>query len=298
MIEARSLSRSYGDLAAAIDVSFAIDSGVVGLLGHNGAGKTTVMKMLSGFLEPSSGHAFLAGIDVAEQPVQAQAHLGYLPEQPPLYDEMTVLDSVRFAAGLRGIDDTASLRLALERTELIERAGSRVGTLSRGYRQRVGVAQAIVHSPAILILDEPTNGLDPTQTEQMRALIRELAERTVVVLSTHILQEVEAVCDRALIMRAGELVLDSELAELQQGERLRVRTSRDTPLAELSALPGVKSVSSVFDGGCWLYTEPDLDAVAAGLASAFAARGWPLYELSAERRSLEAVFRDASEGGA
>jgi ABC-2 type transport system ATP-binding protein len=213
MIEVRELSRSYGELKAVDRVTFDISRReIVGLLGHNGAGKTTIMKMLTGFLEPSSGTIRIEGLEIADCRREIQRRIGYLPENCPLYPDMTVLDHLDYHASLHGIATSgraAAIRRAVERTELGAKAMAQVATLSRGYRQRLGVAQAILHEPDILILDEPTNGLDPSQIQHMRSLIRELAGHATVIISTHILQEVEAICGRVLIMRAGRLALDS-----------------------------------------------------------------------------------------
>ncbi len=249
MIEIQGLSRSYGDLRAVDDVSFEIGRGeVVGLLGHNGAGKTTIMKMLTGFLEPDAGEIRIDGLDIATQRRAVQGRIGYLPENCPLYPEMTVIDYLDHQAALHGVgpdDRPAAIRGALERTELTAKATATIATLSRGYRQRVGVAQAILHGPAVLILDEPTNGLDPSQIQHMRDLIRDLAETATLIISTHILQEVEAVCDRVLILRAGRLALDQRLADLRAGSRLLL--TLDRPPAEvgplLAGLAGVGSVA-------------------------------------------------------
>lgn len=188
MIEVKGLSRQYGNLTAVDDVSFDIAAGeVVGLLGHNGAGKTTVMKMLTGFLEPSSGSIQIDGVDLATQRRAVQARIGYLPENCPLYPEMAVVDYLEHQATLRGLVGAQrdhAVRSAIERTGLTGKATDAIATLSRGYRQRVGVAQAILHQPAILVLDEPTNGLDPSQIQHMRSLIRELAQHATVLLST------------------------------------------------------------------------------------------------------------------
>ena len=191
MIKAEGLTRHYGDVTAASEVSFEVGSGeIVGLLGHNGAGKTTVMKMLTGYLEPSAGRGLVDGIDVQDQPVAVQQKIGYLPENRPLYADMSVFDYLEFAASLRGMaarEAESGLKNVIESMELGSRAYDKIGTLSRGYQQRVGVAQAILHKPPVLILDEPTNGLDPRQTQEMRRLMRELATTATVILSTHIM---------------------------------------------------------------------------------------------------------------
>lgn len=301
MIEVTDLTRRYGDFVAVDGVSFRIEAGeIVGLLGHNGAGKTTIMKMLTGFLEPSAGSASIDGIEVEADRQAAQARLGYLPESLPLYPEMTVADYLCYVANLRGVQPQRAVAAAIRRTELAEKAHAPIATLSRGFKQRVGVAQAILHEPAVLILDEPTNGLDPAQTAQMRALIQRLAEQATVILSTHIMQEVDAVCDRALILRGGALVLDERLSELRSSGGLLLRTGKDAALPPaLEALPGVARVESGADGEHRLQFAANagsFDDQAAAVAALCAARGVALYELAPVRRDLERVFREANEG--
>lgn len=305
MIEVKGLSRSYGDLCAVDAVSFEIGRGeIVGLLGHNGAGKTTIMKMLTGYLEPSSGTIRIDGLDLAEHRREVQRRIGYLPENCPLYPEQTVLDSLEYQAVLHGMpagQQPAAIRQAIERTALGPKATALVGTLSRGYRQRLGVAQAILHSPKILILDEPTNGLDPTQIQHMRDLIRELAREATVIVSTHILQEVEAVCERVLIMRGGRLALDSALDAVGRHPRLLV--TLDRPASEvasvLAALPGVAGVSLVEDDGQrrrFALEGADPRIAGPAVARAVTSVGWDLFGLEPERRDLEALFGAISEG--
>jgi len=232
MLQVRSVSRHYGDFKAVSDVSFTVNKGeIIGLLGHNGAGKTTIMKMLSGYLEPDSGDILFNQQSIVESPIALQSQLGYLPENLPVYPELSVVASLDYAAELKGLvgeQKRTDIKRVISATELHEKLLSPVSTLSRGLKQRVGVAQAIIGSPSLLILDEPTNGLDPSQTEQMRALIRQISESATVILSTHIMQEVEAVCDRALIIRHGELAVDAKLDELTQGQRIQL-TSQCEP---------------------------------------------------------------------
>jgi ABC-2 type transport system ATP-binding protein len=299
MIEAEQLSRSYGDFLAVDGVSFEIQRGeVVGLLGHNGAGKTTIMKMLTGSLEPSAGRITLDGEDLAEHRQAAQRRIGYLAENCPLYPEMTVIDFLEYHAGLHGIPDhkrLAAVRSAIARTELGPKAADVIGTLSRGYRQRVGVAQAILHEPDILILDEPTNGLDPTQIQHMRSLIHELAQNATVLLSTHILQEVEAACGRVLIIHSGRLALDSRLADLNVTHRLLV-TADGSPERVQPVLGGVEGVSAVrhveaVDGvHRYALDTADPSAAAPQVARAVMDGGLRLFGLEPERRDLETVF--------
>lgn len=229
MLEVQSITRHYGELKAVDDVSFSIERGeIVGLLGHNGAGKTTIMKMLSGFLEPDSGTVYFHGKSVSTAPEPLQQQLGYLPENLPVYPELSVASYLDYSAELKGLagdEKRQAIKTVIESTELGSRLLSPIATLSRGMKQRVGVAQAIIGSPTLLILDEPTNGLDPTQTEKMRQVIRNISESATVILSTHIMQEVEAVCDRALIIRQGRLAVDARLHDLTQDNRIALRTT-------------------------------------------------------------------------
>lgn len=298
MIEARALSRSYGDFQAVSEVSFAINSGeVVGLLGHNGAGKTTIMKMLTGYLEPSAGSARVNGIEVEADRQRAQQEIGYLPESLPIYPEMLVADYLAYVATLRGVAPRSAVRRAIAATELESKALVPIATLSRGYKQRVGVAQAILHAPRCLILDEPTNGLDPEQTQHMRSLIRELSKTTTVILSTHIMQEVDAVCDRALILRGGQLVLDETLSRLHAGSSLSLRVGGDGDLSgPLAELTEVTSVARDYAGRYQLACAGETDAAAAQVAQYVAGEALPIYELAPQRRDLETVFREANEG--
>jgi len=295
MIEADRLTRRYGDFLAAREVSFVIQPGeIVGLLGHNGAGKTTIMKMLTGFLEPSAGAARIDGVAVEADPRVAQASLGYLPENLPLYPELSVAEYLEFVATLRGVDPRSAVARTMAETELQDRALDPIATLSRGYRQRVGVAQALLHQPRFMILDEPTNGLDPSQTQHMRGLIKQLAEQATVILSTHIMQEVDAICDRVLILRGGELVLDERLAALKTSNVLRVRCADGDLQSALRGVPGVTDV--VAHGDAWHLTlEGDADRVAEQVVQALGAGGFSLRELTAVQRDLESVFREVSE---
>ena len=299
MIEVTNLRRSYGEFIAVDDVSFSIGPGeIVGLLGHNGAGKTTIMKMLTGFLQPSSGHVSVAGVDVAHDPLTVQAQIGYLPENSPLYPELTVLDYLAHAAELRGCDPARSVPRAIAATQLEAKAGDVIGTLSRGYKQRVGVAQAILHQPKVLILDEPSNGLDPTQIQHMRALIKSLAATTTIILSTHILQEVSAVCERVVILRSGRLVLDGQLAQLQSGDQLRLRTAPDTDATTLQqALAHIEGLDVAPAGNdAWrLSYAGGLDAVAPEIVQRLVTAGIGVIELAQSGQDLESVFAQLSE---
>ena len=295
MIEADRLTRRYGDFLAVDEVSFAIEPGeIVGLLGPNGAGKTTIMKMLTGFLEPSGGRVVVDGTELEGDPRAVQQRLGYLPESLPLYPELLVVDYLAYAADLRELDNPRQAVVeAIEATELGDKALEPIGTLSRGFKQRVGVAQAILHKPRFLILDEPTNGLDPGQTQHMRQLVRELANSATVILSTHIMQEVNAICDRALILRNGALVLDERLKDLQRSDVLRLRTDPEAAVDELLG----SGASSLGEGRWRLTMDGDLDAAARIVAEALVGANAPIYELAPEQRDLETLFREVSEAG-
>jgi ABC-2 type transport system ATP-binding protein len=305
VIKAEQLTRRYGDFLAVDRVDFTIEQGaIVGLLGHNGAGKTTIMKMLTGYLEPSAGRVFVDGVDVAEQPKLVQRSLGYLSESLPLYPEMIVIDYLEYAAELRGVepaDRAASVRESIEATELEVKAFEPIHTLSRGYRQRVGVAQAILHKPRFLVLDEPTNGLDPSQTQHMRDLIRRLSSQATIILSTHIMQEVNAVCDRAMILRNGRLVLDESLAALKRSERLLVGTDADpsSVAAALRGIDGVGTAEPVRSGAkrLALPLTGHPEATAARVVAALVAANINVYSVAPEQRDLETVFREVSDAG-
>jgi len=310
MIQVERLSRSYDTFRAVSEVSFTIGRGeVVGLLGHNGAGKTTIMKMLTGFMEPSAGTIRIDGKDIEEQRQAIQSLIGYLPENCPLYPEMTVIDYLDYQAGLHGVpadQRPALIRHAIARTWLEAKALEPIATLSRGYRQRVGVAQAILHRPKLLILDEPTNGLDPTQIQQMRSLIRDLAREATLIISTHILQEVQAVCDRVLILRAGALVLDARLADLNTARQLGLvvdcaPTEIEAALADIPLIRAIQHRSTTSGRHDYLLdlhlagAANDPLSVAPQVANAMAQRGFQLFMLQPRGRDLETLFRELDD---
>ncbi len=218
LLRLEDLRKSFGDIRAVDGISLSVEKGeVLGFLGPNGAGKSTTMKMAAGFLEPDAGHAYICDIDVFADPVAAKSHLGYLPEGAPAYGEMTVRGFLKFVGevrGLRGRKLARAIDRAVERTQLGPVFGQTIETLSKGYKRRVGLAQAILHEPPVLILDEPTDGLDPNQKHQVRQLIREMAKESAIIVSTHILEEVPAVCDRAIIIAAGRVIADGTAGEL------------------------------------------------------------------------------------
>ncbi len=294
MITVEHLTRSYGDFLAVDDVSFGIERGeIVGLLGHNGTGKTSIMKMLTGYLEPTSGVIRVDGLEIGPDTRAIQRRVGYLPENCPVYPEMSVIDYLDFQASLHGVEETQrphAVARAIRRSALQEKALQPIDTLSRGYRQRVGVAQAILHAPDIVILDEPTNGLDPTQIVSMRELIRELAKNATVIVSTHILQEVQAVCDRVLILRSGRLAVDTRLDALQRQSRLLVSVDREAaePLASVEGVSAVEVRGQA--NGLWQYALEAAADTAPAVASALNAAGRRLYLLQPEHRDLETLF--------
>ncbi len=309
MLEVSHISRSYGRFRAVDDVSFRIGQGeIVGLLGHNGAGKTTIMKMLSGYIETDDGSIRVDGIDMASDAKAIQRNLGYLPESPPVYPEMTVaeyLDYVGELKGLEGAAREAEIRRCIGVTDLADRFDQRIHTLSRGYRQRVGVAQALLGSPRLLILDEPTNGLDPAQTEQMRDVIRRVADEATVILSTHIMQEVEAVCDRVLLVHQGRLAVDERLDRLTASNVLIVESTAglETVRAALGKVAGIGRIESAEPVAAetsryriTLEAEDATSSTGAAIAAALVGAGAGLSALYPERRDLETLFAEVTLG--
>jgi ABC-2 type transport system ATP-binding protein len=298
LIQVESLFRYYGDTCAVADVSFSVKRGeVVGLLGPNGAGKTSTMQIISGNLAPSAGRVRINGIDILDQPRAAKAQLGYLPEQPPVYKELTVDEYLDYAARLNRIAKTdipAAIDRAKQRCGLTGVNRRLIGNLSKGYQQRVGIAQAIIHSPAVIILDEPTVGLDPIQIREIRDLIRELGRDHGVILSTHILPEVQATCSRVLIINRGRIALADSLEGLSQRMRatsLLLTTRREVSPDILLGVAGVKQVDELEHGRRRLHFEPDNNPAEA-LADMAAQHDWGLQELAPEFVSLEQIFVD------
>ncbi len=303
MISARNLGKRYGAVIAARDVDLDIQRGeVVGLLGQNGAGKTTIMKMITGYLEPTTGTVSIDGIDVLDDRIGVQRRIGYLPENAPLYTEMLVQDYLLWMASLRGIpeaEQAAAVVKAARATGLEGHMLRPIGQLSKGYRQRVGIAQAILHQPEVLIFDEPTNGLDPVQIESIRELIRSLARTSTVLISTHILQEVEAVCDRVLVLIDGKLVADGPLDSLRASRVVLLSVADGTAdvagtLASIDAVvevegrgpdesqPGFEQWAVHYDSA-----EPPTPAIVRAAVEA----GWSVGAVAPERISLQAAFQ-------
>jgi len=304
-IQVDNLQKRFGALLAVDSISFTVGAGeVLGFLGPNGAGKSTTMKMITGFLTPNAGSISVAGFDVGTQPVEAQRVTGYLPEGAPLYPDMTPAGLLDFVAGCRGFKGAERGRLVKEtaaRVNLDSVMFQRIETLSKGYKRRVGMAQAILHDPAVLILDEPTDGLDPTQKIEMRRLIRDMARDKVIILSTHILEEVQAVCTRAIIISDGKLVADDTPEALEARSRrhnqvvLRVRANGAAEIiAEtLRAIPGVGKVKvrEGVDEETEFSISPQKDGAVMDQVARFAHQhGWTVLELSRRRGSMEEVF--------
>ncbi len=300
MIAIRDLVKKYGDLTAVAGVSFDVQKGeIIGLLGHNGAGKTTVMKVMTGYLEPTSGTISVGGVDVVENRIGVQKQIGYMPESAPLYREMLVQEYLIMMAKFRDIpakERVPAVAEAIIATGLRDRLLQPIGTLSKGYRQRVGLAQAILHKPEVLVLDEPTNGLDPVQIVEIRELIRRLAKTTTVILSTHILSEIEAVCSRVVILIDGHLAADAALADLLATNVVRLGIDDEADVeGVLTPLEGVVSVTRHQESQgreCWrIECEPHTQLVPTISRAAHDA-GWSVNEIRQETPSLEQVFRD------
>ena len=295
LIDAAHLYRWYGNHCAVKDVSFQLSKGeVLGFLGPNGAGKSSTMNVIAGNLAPSAGHVRINGIDLLDRPREAKAQLGYLPEQPPLYQELTVDEYLVYCARLNrvpGKQIPEALQRARARCGLDDVGHRLIGNLSKGFQQRVGIAQAILHNPAVVILDEPTVGLDPIQIREIRDLIRELGKDHGIILSTHILPEVQAVCTHVQIIHEGRLVFADSVAGLEQqlSAQCVVCGFRNAPdAAALQALPGCEQLDDLGNGRFRVRFAGEDPAER--IAEQAAAQGWRLVELTPERRTLEQIF--------
>lgn len=299
MIQADNLTKYYGHHAAIQNVSFQVDQGeILGFLGPNGAGKTTTMRILTAYMPPSEGAAAIGGYDVFHDSLEVRKRIGYLPESVPLYKDMAVWDYLDFVAALRKVDNRAKrVGETLEKVDLGDYSDVLIGKLSKGLRQRVGIAQAIVHDPEVLILDEPTIGLDPKQIIEVRKLIKELGGEHTVILSTHILSEVEQICNRVLIINKGQIVAEdtpSGLASrLEGGERIRLKALAAPPDAVeiLQSLPEVNHASLIEPGTFELECTMGVDCRPA-IAQVVVEKGWGLLELYAVSISLEDIFME------
>lgn len=310
LIEIENLTKRFGAFTAVDGLSLTVDRGeVLGFLGPNGAGKSTAMRMVTGFLEPTSGTARIAGFDIVHDPVPAKRRIGYLPEGAPSYGDMTTAAFLDFVATARGFDGETRTRrvgVAVERCALGGVLAQPIDTLSKGFRRRVGLAQAIVHEPDVLILDEPTDGLDPNQKRHVRDLIRDLADTTAIIVSTHILEEVDAVCTRAVIVDAGRIVLDDTpqnlLAMASDYGAMTIVTDAACAQDACAGLAGLDDITGVNarigrDGSVRLeiVPKPGVDTTPA-VAQLFKTRGWPIHGMRTNAGSLDAVFQAVTDG--
>ncbi len=307
MIETRQLTRRYGDFTAVDAISFRVEPGqVLGFLGPNGAGKSTTMKMLAGFLAPTSGSAVVAGFDVQAQPLEARRALGYLPEGAPSYGEMAVREFLGFIADVRGLaGDARDARLddAVARLHLDRVLEQPIDTLSKGFKRRVGLAAAILHDPRVLILDEPTDGLDPNQKQEVRTLINSMARDKTIIISTHLLEEVHAVCSRAIIIAAGRVLADATPAELEARSRYHQAVSLTAPdvAAARAALARVSDIAAIEvdpqDNRITAFPKPGR-AIFVAVGDALKERGVVVRELALEPGRLDEVFRTITQEAA
>lgn len=306
MIEVINLTKSYGDITAIDSLNFKVNKGeVVGFLGPNGAGKSTTMKIITGFMAPSSGIARVGGFDVFEEPLEVKKRIGYLPETPPVYLDMRVREYLAYVAELKGVEKSkraSFVSRAIEKTQLESVEKRLIHNLSKGFKQRVGIAQALVSDPDVLILDEPTVGLDPKQVAEIRDLIKELRGQHTIILSTHILPEVQATCERIVIINKGKIVAQDtldNLSNLKSGGRrvhLRVRRGSDQVGGWLKALPGVVGAQAGNSLQDWQVDTQENDEVIETIAKEAINRGVGLLEISSVKADLEEIFLKLTYG--
>lgn len=309
LVEVEKLSKSFGSFKAVDGISFDVGRGeVLGFLGPNGAGKSTTMKMITGFLTPNSGTARIAGFDIGRDPIEAKRRIGYLPEGAPLYPDMTPLTLLDFVGQIRGLAPAArkvAIDSVIERVHLEKVLHQTLDTLSKGYKRRVGLAQAILHDPEVLILDEPTDGLDPNQKFEVRQLIAEMSDDKAIILSTHILEEVDAVCSRTIVIAGGRVVADGTPADLEARSNWHnavtislENVSESDARSAFSSVPGVSSVDiHQTDSQLEVVVFPsDNQNIATGLADVLKNKGWHASKLHVERGRLDDVFREITLG--
>ena len=304
MIEIKNLTKRFAQHTAVDDLSFSVKPGeVLGFLGPNGAGKSTTMKMLTGFLAPTSGSASILGFDIQKDTLKPQRQIGYLPEGAPCYGDMTVRSFLEFIAevrGFKGAEKRERVAKAVAQVELDAVLEQSIETLSKGFKRRVGLAQAILHDPKVLILDEPTDGLDPNQKHQVRKLIQSLAHDKIVIISTHILEEVSAVCTRAVVIAHGKLLADGTPLELESRSRyhqaVTLVANEALDQAVLAALPGVAGVEeNALEHSLSILAKPG-EVIFPQVNALIAERGWKVRELNVERGRLDEVFRSLTRG--
>ncbi len=308
MITVNGLTKSYGDFKAVDDISFTVRDGeITGLLGPNGAGKTTTLRMLSCYLNADKGSITVDGINAAEEPLKIKQMIGYLPESAPLYGDMLVFDYLMYVAEVRGIQGAERVAEVAGICRIKDVMHKNINELSKGYRQRVGLAHAMIHDPQILILDEPTSGLDPIEIVEIRNLIRELGKKKTVILSTHILSEVEAACDRVIIINKGHIVADdkTELLQTASGgdKKIIIRisgTDYNTLKDAMMKIPGIRSVNPVEDTELTaaVISVPGNTEVRPDIFRLVSSNNWLMYEMKQDQVSLENIFRELTAGGA
>jgi len=299
LIQAHHLYKSYRDTHAVIDVSIELQQGeILGLLGPNGAGKSSCLQMLCGVLAPSAGEILINGADLLDKPNQAKRNIGYLPDKPPLYPELTVNEYLNYAANLRRVKKSQIKNLreqAIQHCGLEDHSTRLIGNLSKGYQQRVGIAQAIIHQPDIIILDEPTVGLDPIQLAEIRQLILKLGKQHGIILSTHILPEVQAVCSRVQMIHQGKSVFNKTIQDLKQNHKIRLQLQRNIDLESIKQLPGVDTAKQTADNTFLLCGE-QLHNSLAGISQHCVENSWGLIELSPIDNTLEQIFLNLTSG--
>ena len=296
-IQLTNVSKHYRGQKAVNNISFSTKKGeIIGFLGPNGAGKSTTMKMITGYIKPDEGTVFVDGINVRKNPIEAQKNIGYLPEQNPLYQDMFVKEYLAFQADVFSIDKQ-NIYKVIDRVRLTSEAHKKINQLSKGYQQRVGIAAAILHNPDVLILDEPTTGLDPNQLQEIRALIKELGEEKTILFSTHIMQEVEAVCDRVIIINKGNLLLDKPLNELKKTSEQIIQVTFDYKLEEqfIKRIQNLTSFKNLYNNSWELVflAEDDMRSKVFDFAQE---NGLKILELSSKNESLEALFTEITKG--
>jgi ABC-2 type transport system ATP-binding protein len=290
-IEVLSVSKSYETQLALNEISFSAKKGeIIGFLGPNGAGKSTMMKILTGYISPTKGTVFVSGIDVVKNPIAAKAKIGYLPEQNPLYQEMYVREYLQFQASIFKVSKE-TIATVVEDVGLIPEVHKKISQLSKGYQQRVGLAAALIHNPDVLILDEPTTGLDPNQLQEIRTLLKKLGKEKTILFSTHIMQEVEAVCDRVIIIKKGELLVDTSIEELKDSNEQIIEVTFDYKIEEqfIQRLPNIISYKNNFDN-TWYITFNSSEDMRGVIFDFAQENGLKILELNSKNQSLETLF--------
>jgi ABC-2 type transport system ATP-binding protein len=292
-IEVKSVTKYYETQLALNEISFFASKGeIIGFLGPNGAGKSTMMKILTGFISPSKGTVFVSGINILKNPLEAKAHIGYLPEQNPLYEDMYVREYLQFQASIFNVPKEA-IETVVNTVGLMPEVYKKIGQLSKGYQQRVGIAAAIIHNPDVLVLDEPTTGLDPNQIQEIRTLIKELGKEKTILFSTHIMQEVEAVCDRVIIIKKGELLVDKPIKELKKSNEQVIEVTFDYKIEEqfIQKLPNMITFKNNFDN-TWYITFDSSEDMRPVIFDFAKENGLKILELNSKNQSLEVLFSE------